>query len=192
MLLLQVKPALRYRQRFQQFLAFRDGARLVHLHPLHHAVAVEHIGGAFVEALLIIEDAVGFAGRAVWPVVRHQRERQAAQLLRPRLQAWQCIGAELQYFNVLLLEFFVVRTELQDLIFSATGESKRHKSHHGLATLETGERHLATGVCVQREIRRGCAYLHGHVELLYGYMKQLLRLTNAALPEMRGPRSTVI
>ena len=100
------------------------------------------------------------------PVIRQQRERQAAQLFGPCLEAGYGVCADLQDFNILLLEFFVVLTEPGYLIFSPAGKGEWQKRHYGLATLETRERYRCSGVRGEREIRRGCAYLHGHVELL--------------------------
>ena len=147
-------PCLRRCQRFQQFLALRYGARLVHLHPLHHAVAIQHVRGAFVEALLIIEDAVGFAGRTVWPVVGHQRERQAAQLFHPHFQTGYGVGADLQDLDVQRFELCVVLTEPADLIFSPAGKCERQESHNRFASTKARQRKRLRRVGCQRKIRR--------------------------------------
>jgi hypothetical protein len=83
-------------------------------------------------------------------------------LLDPSLEAGNGVGADLQNLDILLLEFFVVRTEPGYLILSPAGECERQKRHYGLATLETRERHFAASVRIEREIRRRGARLNRH------------------------------
>jgi hypothetical protein len=94
------------------------------------------------------------------PVVRKQRKWQAAQLINPSLEAGNGVGADLQNLDILLLEFFVVRTEPGYLILSPASECERKKRHYSLATFETRERHLVAGVCIECEIGRRSAYLN--------------------------------
>jgi hypothetical protein len=76
----------------------------------------------------------------------------------------------LQNFDVQLLEFFVVRTEPGDLIFSPTGECKRKKGNDGAPAAKTRERELLIGVRGEREVGRCAAGLkfHGHAPLGLG------------------------
>ena len=89
------------------------------------------------------------------PVIGQQREGDAAQLLRPCFQAWNRIGADLQDFDVLLLEFFEVRTEPGDLILSSTGEGEGQEADYDGAATETGQGYfLIVVVRGQTEIGR--------------------------------------
>ena len=95
---------------------------------------------ARIDATLGIEHTVGLADGAMRPVIRQQRKRNAPELFGPRRQAGNCVGADLQDFDVLLLEFFVVRTEPADLILSAAGESQRQEGHDRAAAAVVGQR----------------------------------------------------
>ncbi len=86
------------------------------------AVLVHQEDRTSAHAAFIIEDAIGLANGAVRPVVGQQGERQAAEVFRPRFKAGDGIGAELEDFDVELLEFFVVLTEPEDLVPSPAGE----------------------------------------------------------------------
>jgi hypothetical protein len=111
----------------EQVLALRYGSGLVDLGPPHDALSVDEERRALIHAALVVENAVRFADRAVRPVVREKRERNAAQVLGPPFQARNGIGADLQDFDVQFLEFFEVRTEPGDLILSAAGECEGKK-----------------------------------------------------------------
>ena len=88
-------------------------------------------------------------------------------MFRPALQAGNGVGADLQDFDIQLLEFFVVRTEPGDLILSPTGERKRKEAHDDGPAAETGERNLLiTVVRSEREIGRCAACLKLHAILL--------------------------
>jgi hypothetical protein len=58
----------------------------------------------------------------VRPVIGEEGKRNAAQLLRPGLEARNGIGADLEDLDVQLLEFFEVRTEPGDLVLSPARE----------------------------------------------------------------------
>ena len=92
-----------------------------------------------VHAAFFVEDAVGFANRSVRPVIREQRERHAAEMLRPGFQARDRIGAELQDFDTKFLEFFVVLTEPFDLVRSPACKRKRQECHHGPLAFEAAQ-----------------------------------------------------
>ena len=126
-------------EHLEQILAFRDRAGRISLRKPDHAFLVDDEGRARVHAALFIENAVRLADRAVRPVIRHQWKWNAAQALSPRFQAGQRIGADLQDFNIELLEFVVVRTEPGDLILSPTGERERQKRDHRLLAAEAAE-----------------------------------------------------
>ena len=111
----------------QQILALGDGARRIHLRIPDDALRIDEERRARIHAAFFIEDTVGFADRAVRPVVGEQRERQAAQLFDPDLQARYGVGADLQDFNVERLELCVVLTEPADLILSPAGKCERQK-----------------------------------------------------------------
>ena len=87
-------------QCFEQFLAVRNGARLVDLGIAHDALRIEHIGRALVHAAFVVKHAVGFTDRAMRPVIGEQRKRQPAELFGPRFKAGNGICADLQNFNV--------------------------------------------------------------------------------------------
>ena len=106
----------------EEVLALGDGARLVHLRPADLPLGIDEERRALVHAALFVEHAVGFADRAVRPVVRQQGKGNAAEVLGPGLEARDGICADLQDLDVQLLEFFEVRTEPADLILSAAGE----------------------------------------------------------------------
>ncbi len=99
-----LRPVLELRsdlaERFQQFLAFRNRAGVVHLRKSNDAFVVKHIGRALVEAFFFVQHPVRLADRGMRPVVRQQRERQAAQLFGPCFEAGDGICADLQDFNV--------------------------------------------------------------------------------------------
>ena len=120
-------PPSDFGELFEQFLAFRDGARIVHFRVAHDALRIEYECRTFVHAALVVKDAVGLAYRAMRPVIRQQRERQSTQLLDPRLETGDGICADLQDLDIQLLEFFVVRTEPGYLILSAAGKGKRQE-----------------------------------------------------------------
>ena len=88
------------------------------------------------------QPGIGLADRAVRPVIRKEREGNAAQIFRPALQAGNGVGADLQDFDIQLLEFFVVRTEPGDLILSPPRESERKERHYRGATAKTAEADL--------------------------------------------------
>jgi hypothetical protein len=99
----------------------------------------------------------------MWPVIGQQWEWDAAKLLSPRFQAGNRVGADLQNFDVQLLEFFVVRTEPADLVLSPAGESHGQKADDHRAAAKAGERDLLVGVVRgEREIRRRSACLQCH------------------------------
>ena len=101
------------------------------------ALRIDEEHRARVHAAFFVEDAVGFAGRAVRPVVREQRERHAAQLLHPHLQTVHGVGADLQDFHVERFELCVVLTEPADLILSPAGKRERQERHYRAVAAET-------------------------------------------------------
>lgn len=124
----------------EQLGALGYGAGLVNLGPADLPFAVDDERGALVHPALVVEDAVGFTDCAVRPVVRQQGKGNAAELVGPGLEARNRIGADLEYFDVQLLEFFEVRTEPADLILSSTREREgQERNDRGTAT-ETRER----------------------------------------------------
>ena len=123
----------------EQLFAFRNRPRLVDLRVPADTLGIDHERRALVHAALIVEDVVGFADRAVGPVVGKQWERNPAELLSPRFQAGNGVGADLEDLDVLLLEFFEVRTEPADLILSSAGEGEWQKCHDGRFAAETRE-----------------------------------------------------
>ena len=147
---------------FQQLFALGYGPGLVNLRVSDIPLRVQDERGALVHAPFLVEHAIGFAGRAVRPVVREQRERNAAQFLGPPLEAGRGVGADIQDLAVQLLEFFVVRTEPVDLVRSPAGEGEGHERNHDRPSAETGERNLLVGVRGEREIRRHAAGLNCH------------------------------
>ena len=72
----------------------------------------------------------------------------------PCLETGDGVGADLQDFDVELLEFFVVLTEPEDLVPSPAGECERQEGNHGLASLEAAQRRLAVHVRRKREVGR--------------------------------------
>ena len=144
---------------FQQVFTLRDRAGVVDLGPADLAVTVDEECRALVHAALIVEHAVGFADRAVRPVIGKERERNAAELFSPCFQAGNGVGADLQDFDVLLLEFFEVRTEPGDLILSSTREGEWQKRHDSRFAAEARERNLFSIVRRQRKVRRRGAWL---------------------------------
>ena len=90
-----------------------------------HAVLIDDECRAPVHAAFFVEYSIGFADRAVRPVVREQRKRQTTQLFRPSFQAGNGVCAELQDFCIKCFELIVVRTEPGDLILSAAGKRER-------------------------------------------------------------------
>ena len=139
---------------FQQLFALGYGPGLVNLRVPNVPLRVQHKRGALVHAPFFVEHAIGFAGRAVRPVVREQREGNAAQFLGPRLEAGRRVGADIQDLAVQLLEFFVVRTEPVDLVRSPAGKRERHERDHDRPALEACKRYLLVGVRGKREIGR--------------------------------------
>jgi hypothetical protein len=133
-------------QLFQQLVAFRDRTLRIHFRVTDYSLGVQHVGGALVHAALVVENAVSLADRTVWPEIRQQGERNAAQFFGPPLEAGRGVGTELQNFAVQLLEFFVVRTEPVDLVRSAAGKRERHKRDHDRPAAEARERDLLIGV----------------------------------------------
>jgi hypothetical protein len=122
-------------------------------------LSIEQERRALVDAALVVEDAVGLADRAVRPVVGEQRKRQPAQLLRPDFQARNRIRADLQDFDVELLEFVVVRTEPVDLILSPTSEGERKESDDRAPSAIARQREFLVGMRREREVRRRAACL---------------------------------
>jgi hypothetical protein len=88
------------------------------------------------------------------PEIGQQRKRQAAQLLGPGLERRNGIGAQLQDFDVELLELIVVRTEPEDLVLSPAGEGERHERDDCLAPLEAVQGEGLVQVRGKREVRR--------------------------------------
>lgn len=97
------------------------------------------------------------------PIIREQGEGNAAQMIRPALQARYRIGADLQDFDIQLLEFFVVRTEPVNLVRSPAGEGKRHECDHDGPAPEAGQRDLLIGIMRgKRKVRRRSAFFDFH------------------------------
>ena len=96
------------------------------------------------------------------PVIGKKREGNAAELLSPRFQAGNGIGADLQDFDVQLLEFFEVRTEPGDLILSSAGEGEWQKRHDRRFAAEARERNRFSVVRCQRKVRRCATWLKCH------------------------------
>lgn len=139
---------------FQQLFALGYGPGLVNLRVPDIPLRIQDERGALVHAPFFVEHAIGFAGRAVRPVIREQGKGDSAQLLGPPLEAGRGVGADIQDLAVQLLEFFVVRTEPVDLVRSPAGEGKRHeRDHHGPA-FEACKRYLLVGVRGEREVGR--------------------------------------
>jgi hypothetical protein len=61
-------------------------------------------------------------------------------LLGPGFEARHGVRADLQDLDIQVLELGEVLTEPLDLVFSAPGERKGQKGHHGSLSLETGKR----------------------------------------------------
>ena len=139
---------------FQQLFALGYGPGLVNLRVPDVPLRVQDERGALVHAPFFVEHAVGFAGRAVRPVIREEREGNAAQFLGPRLEAGRGVGADIQDLAVQLLEFFVVRTEPVDLVRSPAGKRERHERDHDRLALEARKRDLLVGMRGKREIGR--------------------------------------
>ena len=118
------------------------------------ALRIDEEHRAPVHTAFVVEDAVGLADRPMGPVVREQRKRQAAKLLRPGLQARISVCAELQDFDIEGFEFFVVLTEPGDLILSSAGKRERQESHHGAAAPEAAQRERLSVMGYQRKFRR--------------------------------------
>lgn len=118
------------------------------------ALGVQEKHRTRVYAALAVEHAVGRTDAAVGPVVRQQGEGNAAEGFRPGLQAGNGIGADLEDFDVELLEFFVVRTEPADLVLSTAGEGQGQEGYDGASTFEGGQREAVAQVRCQRKIRR--------------------------------------
>ena len=87
-------------ERFQQFFAFGNRARFVHLGKTNNTFVVKHIGRALVETFFFVQHAVRLANRSMRPVIGQQRERQTAELFGPCLEAGDGICADLQNFNI--------------------------------------------------------------------------------------------
>lgn len=114
-------------QPLQQIRALGDGTGSIGLGVPDDALRVDQKRRAHVQATLIIENAVGLANLAMRPVVGQQRKRHATEFLAPLLETGNGVGAQLQDFNIELLELIVVRTEPTDLIGSSAGECQRKK-----------------------------------------------------------------
>jgi len=84
----------------EQVAALGDGAGGTHVRMPDHALGIDQEHRAAVDASFIIEDAIGFADRAVRPVIGEQGKRQPAELLRPGLEAGHGVGADLENFCV--------------------------------------------------------------------------------------------
>jgi len=98
------------------------------------------------------------------PVVGQQRERDAAELFGPDLEAGQRVGADLQNFYIQLLEFFVVLTEPVYLIFSSPGKRKRQETDQRAAAAECGQREFLVGMGNKGKVGRGSACLKLHAD----------------------------
>jgi hypothetical protein len=144
---------------FQQVFTLWDRAGFVDLRPADLSFSVDEECRALVHAALVVEHVVGFADRAMRPVIREEGEGDAAELVSPCFQAGNGVGADLQDFDVQLLEFFEVRTEPGDLILSSTRESEWQKRHDSRFAAEARERNLFSIVRGQRKVRRRGAWL---------------------------------
>lgn len=154
-------------QHFQQFRTLRDGSRGVSLRVSDDAVPIQDEGGSSVDAAFFVEYPVGLADRAMRPVVGQKREGQIAQLLVPDFQTGQRVGADLQDFNIQLLERFVVRTEPGYLVLSSTRERKGQERYDRGTATEIGQREFLVGMTVQAEIRSlGTRLQNAHGDLL--------------------------
>src|SRR6185436_161316 len=111
----------------EQVLALGYRARRIHLSMADDALRIDEERRARVHAAFFVEDAVGFADRAVRPVIGEQWERHPAELFDPGLQAGDGVRADLQDFHVERLELCVVLTEPADLILSPAGERERQE-----------------------------------------------------------------
>jgi len=129
---------LERREARQQIRALGDRPLLIQMRITDHTACIKQKHRTRVDATIGVEDAVGAAHGTVRPVIRQQRKRQTAQLLRPCLQTGDGVGADLQNFHIHRLKFFVVLTEPEDLILSAAGEGEGQKTNHGLATMKSG------------------------------------------------------
>jgi hypothetical protein len=138
----------------QHLFALGYGPGLVNLRVPDISLRVQHKRGALVHAPFLVENTVGFARRTVRPIVREQREGNAAQFLGPRLETGRGVGADIQDLAVQLLEFFVVRTEPVDLVRSPAGKRERHECDHDWPAFEARKRYLLVGVRRKREIGR--------------------------------------
>jgi len=90
----------------------------------------------------------------VGPVIGEEGEGETAEMFGPCLEAGDGVGADLQDFDVELLELFVVLTEPEDLVPSPAGECERQERNYRLAALEAVQRQLA--VHVRRKRKVGC------------------------------------
>ena len=127
------------------------------------ALRVHQEHRARIHAALLVEHTIGLAHRAMRPVVRQQRERNATELFRPGLQAGDGVGADLEDFDVEFLECIEVLTEPQDLVLSSTREGERQKGHDGPFALVTGKRERLVQLRGKREpwsdgTRRECRH----------------------------------
>ena len=120
----------------------------------NNALRIDKEYRARIHAAFLVEDAVGLADRTVRPVIRKQRERHAAELLRPGFQARDGVGAQLQNFNTEFLEFFVVLTEPFDLVRSPTGKREWQECHHRPLAPEAAQGQGSTVMRCQRKLRR--------------------------------------
>jgi len=118
---------------------------------------------ARVHAAFVIEDAVRFADRAMWPVIGEQRKRNAAELLSPRFQAGYSVCADLQDFHIEIFELFEVRTEPADLVLSSAGKCERQKGHHGATPAKAAQSERFTVMRSERKFRcLGSCLKSGH------------------------------
>ena len=161
--ILQLNPL----QPLQQIRALGNGAGRIGLGVPDDALRIDEKRRAHVQAALIIEDAVRLANLAMRPVVRQQRKRDATEFFSPLLETGNGVGAQLQDFNIELLELIVVRTEPTDLIGSSAGECQGKKGHHDAAAAITTERHGLAGMRCQRKVRcRSSCLKCSHTALL--------------------------
>ena len=152
----------------EEVFAFGDGARLVDLGPADDPLGIDEERRTLVQPAFFVEHAVGLPDITMGPIVGQQGEGYAAELLSPGFEAGDRIGAELQNFDVQLLEFFVVRTEPADLILSPTGESHRQEAHDRRSSTESRERDLLVGVVGgETEVGRRTACLQCHFDFSF-------------------------
>ena len=126
-------------QPLQQIRALGNRSGSIGLGVPDDALRIDQKRRAHVQAALVIEYAVGLANLAMRPVVRQKRKRNATEFLAPFLETGNGVGAQLQDFDIELLELIVVRTEPTDLIGSSARKSQRKKGHHDAAAAITAK-----------------------------------------------------